>query len=177
MSTLRGFSGGAAPATVRANGRADRTISVKRSKRCWLSWGPGAPSGWYWTLKTGRERWARPSTEPSFRFSWETKKSPGGMLSPSTWNSWFWLVMWVSPVSRSLTGWLAPWCPKGSREVRPPIARPRTWWPRQIPKSGIRPIACRQSSTGPSSTAGSPGPLERSSPSAPVASTSAQPAL
>src|SRR5207245_5406649 len=97
--------------------RPARTISTKRSNRCWLSVGPGQPSGWYWTLNTGRERWPRPSTEPSFRLSWLMKKSPSGTDAASTWNSWFWLVMCTEPLSRSLTGWLAPWCPKGSLEV------------------------------------------------------------
>src|SRR5436190_10502306 len=45
--------------------------SKKSSKRRWLSGGPGQPSGWHWTLKTGSSRWRKPSTEPSFRFTCE----------------------------------------------------------------------------------------------------------
>ena len=178
MSTFRGRSGpGAAPPTALASGCRARTISTKRSNRWWLSVGPGQPSGWYWTLNTGSERWARPSTEPSLRLTWVTWKSPSGTLAASTWNSWFWLVMWTAPVASSLTGWLAPWWPNGRRDVVAPTARPRIWWPRQMPNSGMRPIASRHSSTGPSRTAGSPGPLASSRPSAPVARTSSHVAV
>ena len=90
---MRGFGGGAAPPTALNIGLRSRTISTNRSYRCWLSWGPGQPSGWYWTLKTGKLLWLSPSTDPSLRLRCETKKSPTGIDAASTWNSWFWLVM------------------------------------------------------------------------------------
>ena len=46
--------------------------SAKRSNRYAASWGPGAASGWYWTLKAGTSRLARPSITPSLRFTWVT---------------------------------------------------------------------------------------------------------
>ena len=39
-----------------------------------MSCGPGLASGWYWTEKTGSESCARPSTDPSFRLTWLTRK-------------------------------------------------------------------------------------------------------
>ena len=44
-----------------------------RSKTARASRGPGAPSGWYWTVSIGRSRWRRPSTEPSLRLTWLTR--------------------------------------------------------------------------------------------------------
>ncbi len=53
-----------------------------------------------------------------------------------------------------------------------PSARPRTWLPKQMPKTGTpRPSRSAVSATARSAVAGSPGPLERNTPSAPVAST------
>ena len=68
--------------------------STKRSKRYWLSWGPGLASGWYWTVKTGRSRWARPYTDPSLTLTWLTVKPlAAGMVVASTWKPWFWEVI------------------------------------------------------------------------------------
>ena len=39
-------------------------------------------------------------------------------------------------MSRSWTGWFAPWCPNRSRRVSAPAARPTIWCPRQMPSSG-----------------------------------------
>ena len=46
---------------------------TKRSKTASASSGPGAPSGWYWTVSIGSSRWRSPSTEPSLRFTWLTR--------------------------------------------------------------------------------------------------------
>ncbi len=129
--------------------------------------GPGAPSGWYWTVSIGSSRWRRPSTEPSLRLTWLTwKPDRDGNESPTTWTSWFWAVTWTTSISRSRTGWFAPWWPNRSRVVSAPAARPTIWWPRQIPSSG-RPssMIAFASATGPSSRAGSPGPGDRIRPS------------
>ena len=44
----------------------------------------------------------------------------------------------MRPVRRSLTGWLAPRWPNGSLNVSSPTARESSWWPRQIPNTGLR---------------------------------------
>ena len=177
IRTLRGRSASELFAGCTVAGLRSRVILMKRSYRYWLSCGPGHPSGWYCTLNTGSVRWPSPSTDPSLRLRCETKKSPSGSESASTWNSWFWLVMCTRPDSRSLTGWLAPWWPNFRREVVPPAARPTIWWPRQMPISGILPSASLASLTGPSSTDGSPGPFDSTSPSTFAASTSAHSAV
>src|SRR5216683_2041548 len=41
------------------------------------------------------------------------------------------------PVSRSLTGWFAPWWPNFIFTVLAPEARPINWWPRQMPNTGM----------------------------------------
>ena len=83
--------------------------ATNRSKTASASSGPGAPSGWYWTVSIGFSRWRSPSTEPSFRLTWLTRKpDAAGSESPTTWTSWFWAVTWTSPISRSRTGWFAP---------------------------------------------------------------------
>ena len=65
----------------RADGRLDqwpprRAVAAvtNRSKTASASSGPGAPSGWYWTVSIGSSAWRRPSTEPSLRLSWLTRK-------------------------------------------------------------------------------------------------------
>jgi hypothetical protein len=40
------------------------------------------------------------------------------------------------PVSRSCTGWLAPWWPNFIFKVLAPEARAMIWWPRQMPNTG-----------------------------------------
>ena len=54
--------------------RAAVTAATNRSKTASASSGPGAPSGWYWTVSIGFSRWRRPSTEPSLRLTWLTRK-------------------------------------------------------------------------------------------------------
>ena len=64
--------------------RSAHAIAASQSSRtAAASWGPGAPSGWNWTERMGRERWANPSTVPSCRLRWETRSS-GGREDAST---------------------------------------------------------------------------------------------
>src|SRR5215468_7856057 len=49
------------------------------SKRSTASCGPGAASGWYWTLNAGRSSRRMPSTTPSLRLTWLTTASPNGV--------------------------------------------------------------------------------------------------
>ena len=71
--------------------------------------GPGEPSGWYCTVSMGSEWWRSPSTEPSLRLRWLTKKpAEAGSDSPTTSTSWFCAVTWTRRVISSRTGWLAP---------------------------------------------------------------------
>ena len=73
--------------------------ATNRSKTSSASSGPGEPSGWYWTVSIGSSRWRRPSTEPSLRLRWLTRKpDAAGSDSPTTWTSWFWAVTWTPPV-------------------------------------------------------------------------------
>ena len=73
---MRTEAGGAD--AVIAGGRAPRwrSAATNRSNTASASSGPGAPSGWYWTVSIGRSRWRRPSTEPSLRLTWLTWKPP-----------------------------------------------------------------------------------------------------
>src|SRR5204863_224473 len=47
--------------------------------------------------------------------------------SGSTANPWFWAVISTLSVTRSFTGWFAPWWPNLSLYVRPPPANPMIW--------------------------------------------------
>jgi len=67
---------------------------------------------------------------------------------------------------------LAPWWPKGSFTVSPPSARASSWCPRQIPKIGSLPTSVAMDVLRWWSAAGSPGPLERKTPSGSISSTS-----
>ena len=60
-----------------------------------------------------------------------------GSVFSSTAKPWFWLVMLTRPVSRSFTGWLAPWWPNFILKVLAPEASAMIWWPRQMPKVGM----------------------------------------
>src|SRR5207245_8564090 len=58
--------------------------ATKRSKTASASSGPGAPSGWYWTVSIGSVAWRSPSTEPSLRFTWLTwNPDPVGTEAPT----------------------------------------------------------------------------------------------
>ena len=46
--------------------------ATNRSKTASASSGPGAPSGWYWTVSMGSVACRSPSTDPSFRLTWLT---------------------------------------------------------------------------------------------------------
>src|SRR5581483_1081823 len=119
----------------RAKVGALRHVSASRSKKGSASSGPGAASGWNCTLSKPSPR--RPSHVPSFSDTCET--SPFA----STAKPWFWTVTSTRPVATSCTGWFAPRCPKGSLNVSCPSASPRSWWPRQTPKSGTAPSRSR----------------------------------
>ena len=60
----------------RSTPRRAAAAATNRSKTASASSGPGAPSGWYWTVSIGSSRWRSPSTEPSLRLTWLTRK-PG----------------------------------------------------------------------------------------------------
>src|SRR5437773_10031815 len=120
--------------------------SVNRWKRWLASCGPGEASGWYCTEKTGHSRCRRPSQVVSLRFVWVGSQPSRDTDSGPTAKPWFCAVISTLPVARSFTGWLAPWWPNGSLYVRPPAARPRIWWPRQMPKIGTRPSSPRTDS-------------------------------
>jgi hypothetical protein len=48
--------------------------------------------------------------------------------------------MLTRPLSRSFTGWLAPWWPNFILKVLAPEASAMIWWPRQMPNVGV-PVA------------------------------------
>ena len=72
---------------------------------------PGLASGWPWKLNAGRslqrEALQRAVEQRAVR---RAHVRAAASLS-STAKPWFWLVMNTRPVSRSCTGWLAPWWP------------------------------------------------------------------
>ncbi len=70
------------------------------------------------------------------------------------------------------TGWLPPRWPNFILYVWPPSARPRIWWPRQMPNTGTLPSSARVLSMAYVQAAGSPGPFDRNTPSGCIASTS-----
>ena len=45
--------------------------------------------------------------------------------------------MLTRPLSRSRTGWLAPWWLLAILKVLAPTASAMIWWPRQMPKTGL----------------------------------------
>ena len=96
-------------------------VATNRSKTASASSGPGAPSGWYWTVSIG----LRPVAQALDRAVVEVdladaEPDAAGSESPTTWTSWFWAVTCTEPESRSWTGWFAPWCPNRSRRVSAP---------------------------------------------------------
>src|SRR6202012_1344337 len=131
------------------------------SNRSAASCGPGAASGWNWTLNTGRSSRRTPSTTPSFRLTWLTWAAPYGVsngaraasgmcgqtvppaegVSPA-WpgraaaKPWLWLETRTRPVARSMTGWLIPRWPCRRWWVPRPRARARIWLPMQMPNTG-----------------------------------------
>ncbi|MNI56514.1 hypothetical protein D3C73_1115230 [compost metagenome] len=73
---------------------------------------------------------------PSNSERWVTRRVAGRVAS-STAKPWFCEVIITRPLSRSCTGWFAPWWPWPILIVFAPEARPSSWWPRQMPKVGI----------------------------------------
>ena len=95
---MRTDAGGGDPAHRLVAGAGSAQAATNRSNTASASSGPGAPSGWYWTVSIGSSRWRRPSTEPSLRLTWLTWKPPArGSVSATTWTSWFWAVTWTRP--------------------------------------------------------------------------------
>ena len=80
--------------------------------------------------------------------------------------------MLILPVRRSFTGWLAPRWPNFSLKVFAPSAWEMIWCPKQMPNMGTFPIRAATSRWMSVSVAGSPGPLERKTPSGFMPSTS-----
>ena len=64
-----------------------------------------------------------------------------------------------------MTGSLPPWWPYGSFSIWPPAGMEMTWLPRQMPKTGSLPRQARTASTTGGTLTGSPGPLEKNTPS------------
>ncbi len=70
----------------RCHDRAPRcavAAATNRSNTASASSGPGAPSGWYWTVSIGSVAWRSPSTEPSLRLTWLTRKPDRGRQRPA----------------------------------------------------------------------------------------------
>ena len=134
--------------------------ATNRSNTASASSGPGAPSGWYWTVSIGSSRWRRPSTEPSLRLTWLTRKpdAAGSELADD-----LDLVVLGRHLDEAdlevLDRVVRAVVPEPQPRVSAPAARPTIWWPRQMPSSG-RPssMTARASATWASSRAGSPGP-------------------
>ena len=101
-----------------------------------MSCGPGEASGWPWKQNAGRSVRARPCSVPSNSLTCVGRRLAGSDAS-STAKPWFWLVMLTRPLSRSFTGWLAPWWPNFILKVFAPEASAMIWWPRQMPKVGM----------------------------------------
>ena len=118
--------------------------------------GRGRPRGG--TAPSGRA--ARGSRSPRRCRRRARRASPRRRREGATAKPWFWLVTSTRPLRRSSTGWLAPRWPNGSLNVSWPVARPSSWWPRQIPSTGTRPSRRSISRTSSPSGCGSPGPFE-----------------
>ena len=145
--------------------------STNWSNRYSASCGPAAASGWYCTEKARPSTSLMPSTTPSLAQVWLTSAAPNGVsnpspASPSSAKPWFCAVTATRPVAWSITGTLMPRCPNTILYVERPSARPRIWLPKQMPNSGIpAPSTSRVTPTMWSAVAGSPGPLDRNTPS------------
>ena len=109
---------------------------ANRSNRYATSCGPGLASGWPWKQNAGRSVRAMPCSVPSNSDTCVTRTFAGSVAA-STAKPWFWLVIITWPVSRSCTGWFAPWWPNFIFIVCAPDARPSSWWPRQMPNIGM----------------------------------------
>ena len=112
-----------------SSSRSGRTDSRCRAARDSLPGGPGSrtPAGRCAPGPAASRRTARRGSAAG---------SPAA-IAGSTAKPWFWLVITTRPVSRSFTGWLAPWWPNFIFSVFAPEARPMSWWPRQMPNTGM----------------------------------------
>ena len=120
MSVRRGTSGGA-PAT-------------NRSRIGQASCGPGPASGWNCTERARSSGKSKPLdravVERDVRRLGALRRLDGEAVVLARDED--------AARPRSSTGWFAPRWPKGSLYVRCPAARPRSWWPRQMPRMGTR---------------------------------------
>ena len=91
-----------------------------------MSEDPGEASGWPWKLNAGLSVCSMPCSVPSNRLMWVARRFAGSDCSSAA-KPWFWLVMLTRPVSRSYTGWLAPWWLCCILNVRAPEARAMIW--------------------------------------------------
>ena len=93
----------ASPSRVHQRRRSGRTGSRCRAARARLPGGPGSRTP-ACRCAPGPAACRRTATRASAR------RLAGSVFS-STAKPWFWLVMLTRPLSRSFTGWLAPWWP------------------------------------------------------------------
>ena len=137
--------------------------------------GPATPPGGTAPRRAAASRGASPSTVPSFRFTCVISTgSPAAAQRVGVDR-----VAVVLGADRDLAGrevlagLVAAVVAELELVVSPPSARPRIWWPRQMPNIGLalgelaHVLADR-----PRTAAGSPGPFERNTPSGSSASTS-----
>jgi hypothetical protein len=83
----------------------------------------------------------------SFRSTWVSSTSLALMESGSTAKLWLWAVISTLPVALLLHRMIAAVVAEFELVGLPPRARPQSWWPRQIPKTGTRPIMSRMAFT------------------------------
>ena len=99
-----------------------------------MSCGPGEASGWNWTENTGgavSQTLDRAVVEVDLR---DLQPSSVGTVSSSTWNPWFCEVIVTWPRREVADRVIAAAVPELQLAVSAPIARARSWCPRQIPK-------------------------------------------
>ena len=60
-----------------------------------------------------------------------------GSVSASTAKPWFWLVIITPPVLQFLHRMVGAVVAELHLQVRAPVARPSSWWPRQMPNTGM----------------------------------------
>ena len=136
--------------------------SIQLSSSGQPSCGPGPASGWNCTDRAFRSGKSNPSTVPSYSEIAVASESSVGVHRESV------VLRGDEHAARTgarAPGWFAPRWPKGSLKVSCPVARPSSWWPRQIPKTGVRPRRSRTTAVSSTSGSGSPGPFERTTPS------------
>ena len=169
MSSRRGIS---APFRVGGSSSMRSSNSVEQVAR--RRAGPGPASGWYCTLKAGTSRQRMPSTTPSLRFRWVTSAPLGS--EPS-----------VDRVVVVLAGDLDRAGRQAAHRVVAAVVAERAACRSSAAEGGGQQLVAEadaehrhlaeQAGDGrrrvPATAAGSPGPLERNTPSGSRASTSA----